>query len=60
MSDHEGIQELEKELVLDDLRFGIEGVIAQLQTNLKTHKPPRQVKPRAIHSASKTLLVPSW
>ena len=24
VSDHEGIQELEKELVLDDLRFGME------------------------------------
>ena len=38
VSDHEGIQELKKELVLDHSRFGMDGVIAQLQTNLKTHK----------------------
>ena len=58
VSDHEGIQERKKELVLDKSRFGMDGVIVQLQTNLKTHKPPGQVKPRAIHSATKNLLVP--
>ena len=57
VSDHEGIQEIKKELVLDQSRFGMDGVIAQLQTNLKTHKLPRQVKPRAIHSAAKNPLV---
>ena len=57
ISDHEGIQELKKELVLDHSWFGMDGVIAQLQTNLKTHKPPGQVKPRAIHSAAKNSLV---
>ena len=36
----------------------MDGVIAQLQTNLKTHKNPGQVKPRAIHSATKNPLVP--
>ena len=58
VSDHEGIQELKKELVLDHSRFGMDGVIAQLQTNLKTHKPPGQVRLRAIHSATKNPLVP--
>ena len=58
VSVHEGIQELKKELLLDSSRFGMEGVIAQLQTNLKTHKSPGQVKPRAIHSATKNPLVP--
>ena len=38
VSDHEGIQELKKELVLDHSRFCMDGAIAQLQTNLKTHK----------------------
>ena len=39
--------------------FGMEGVIALLQTNLKTHKPPpEQVKPKAIHLATKNPLVP--
>ena len=33
VSVHEGIQELMKELLLDSSRFGMEGVIAQLQTN---------------------------
>ena len=36
----------------------MDGVIAHLQSNLKTHKPPGQVKPRAIHSATKNPLVP--
>ena len=58
VSDHEGIRELKKELVLDHSRSGMDGVIAQLQTNLKTHKTPGQVKPRAIHSAIKNPLVP--
>ena len=58
VSDHEGIQELQKELVFDSSRFGVEGVIAQLQTNLRTHKLPGQVKPRAIHLATKNPLVP--
>ena len=31
---------------------------SQLQTNLKTHTPPGQVKPRAIHAATKNPLVP--
>ena len=57
VSDLEGIQELKKELVLDHSRFGMDGVITQLQTNLKTHKPPGQVKLRAIHSTTKN---PSW
>ena len=57
VSDHEGIHELKKELVLDHSRFGMDWVIAQLQTNLKTHKPPGQVRPRAIHSATKNPLV---
>ena len=35
----------------------MEGAIAQLQTNLQTHKPPGQVKPRAIHSASKNPVI---
>ena len=58
VSDHEGIQELQKELVLDSSRFGVEGVIAQLQTHLRRHKPPGQVKPRAIHLATKNPWVP--
>ena len=58
ISDHEGIQELKKELVLDHSWFGMDGVFAQLQTNLKTHKPLGQVKPGAIHSATKNPLVP--
>ena len=58
VSDHEGIRELKKELVLDHSRSGMDGVIAQLQTNLKTHKSPGQVKPGAIHSATKNPLVP--
>ena len=33
VSDHEGIQELKKELVLDHLRFGMDGAVAQLETN---------------------------
>ena len=36
----------------------MEGVIAMLQTNLQTHKLPGQVKPRAIHSATKDPLAP--
>ena len=36
----------------------MDGVIAQSQTNLKTRKPPGQVKPGAIHSATKNPLVP--
>ena len=35
VSVHEGIQELKKELLLDRSRFGIEGEIAQLQTNFE-------------------------
>ena len=35
----------------------MDGVTAQLQTNLKTHKPPGQAKPRAIHSVTKNPLV---
>ena len=57
VSVHAGIQELKKELLLDSSRFGKEGVIAQLQTNVKTHKTPGQVKPRANHSATKNPLV---
>ena len=59
VSDHEGIRELKKELVLDHSRSGMDGEIAQLQTNLKTHKPPGQVKPRATHSAKKNPVDPS-
>ena len=59
VSDHEGIRELKKELVLDHSRSGMDGVIAQLQTNLKTQKTPGQVKPRAIHSAKKNPVDPS-
>ena len=33
----------------------MEGVVAHVQTNLKT---PGQVKPRAIHSATQNSLVP--
>ena len=55
---HEGIHELKKELLLDRSRFGMDGVIAQLQTNLKTNKPPGQVKPRATDSATKNPMVP--
>ena len=33
VSDHEWIQELKKELVLDHSRFGMDGAIAQLETN---------------------------
>ena len=58
VSVQEGIQELKKELVLDSSRSGTDGVIAQMQTNLKTHKTSGQVKPRAIHSATKNPLVP--
>ena len=36
VSVHDGSQELRKELLLDSSRFGMEGVIAQLQTNSKT------------------------
>ena len=36
----------------------MDGVVAQLQTNLKTHKPPGQFKPGAIHSATKNPLLP--
>ena len=58
VSDHDGIQELKKELVLDHSRVRMDRAIAQLQTNLKTHKPPGQVKPRAIHPATKNPSVP--
>ena len=58
VSDHEGIQELKKELVIDHSRFGMVGVKTQLQTNLKTHTLPGQVKPRTIHSTTKNPLVP--
>ena len=59
VSVHEGIQDLKEELLLDSSRFGVEGVIVLLQTNLKTHKPPPgQVKPKVIHLATKNPLVP--
>ena len=43
VSIHEKTADLKKEL-LDSVRFGVEAVFAQLQSNLKTHKPPGQVK----------------
>ena len=55
---HEETTELKKELPLGSARFGTEGVVAQLQTNLKTHKPSGQVKPNTIQSATRNLLVP--
>ena len=33
VSEHEGIQEHTKELLIDSSRFGMEAVIAQLETN---------------------------
>ena len=58
VSIHEETAGLKKELLLDSPTFGMEGVVAELQTNWKTHKPPGQVKPRAIHSATRNPLVP--
>ena len=60
VSVHEGIQELKKELVLDSPRFGTEGVIAQLQTNLKTHKPPGQGQTQSDPFSNKESVGPSW
>ena len=54
---HEEIAELKKEL-LDSARIGMEAVFAQLQSNLKTHKPPGQVKLRATRSTTRIPLVP--
>ena len=58
VSIHEETTELKKQLPLGSARFGMEGVVAQLQTNLKTHKPPGEVKPIAIPSAPRKLFVP--
>ena len=58
VSIHEKTADLKKELLLDSARFGVEAVFAQLQSNLKTHKPPGQVKLRATHSTTRISLVP--
>ena len=60
VSDHEGIQELKKGLVLDNSRFGLDGAVAQLHRNLKTHKPPGQVKTQSNPFSNKESVVPSW
>ena len=59
VSIHDETAELKKEHLLDSGRFGMEGVVVQLMTNLKTTKPPGQVQARSIHSATKVPLVPS-
>ena len=46
-----------KELLLNSSRIGMERVTAQVQTNLKTHKPPGQIKSRAINPATKKSVV---
>ena len=52
---HDETAEFKNEL-LDNKRFGMDGVVAHVQRNLKT---PEQVKnPRAIHSATQNPLVP--
>ena len=60
---HEGIQELKKELLLDSSRFGMEGVIAQLQTNwrhtnlLDRSNPEQSIQQQRIRGS---LLVSRW
>ena len=61
VSVHEGIQDLKEELLLDSSMFGMEGVIALLQTNLKTHKPPPGASQTPSNPFSnKESVGPSW
>ena len=57
---HEETTELKKELHLDSARFGMEGVVAQLQANLTTRKPHDTSQTQRNSLSNKESVGPIW